>query len=103
MVCVHRGTDPIEANLLRGLLESEGIPVQITGENLVGAYSGVPKACEVRVLVPGTRRHAAEAVMARYRRDGAEQEPDWLCGACGEANAPAFEICWQCGEGRGAA
>lgn len=100
MVCVHRGVDPIEANLLRGMLEAEGIPVQVTGENLVGAYSGVPKACEVRVLVPATRRHAADAVLARYHGRGDGDE--WRCAACGEeANASSFEVCWHCGAARG--
>lgn len=95
-VCVHRGTDPIEASLLKGLLESEGIPARTTGEELVGAYAGVPRVCDVRVLVPDRYRSAAEALLADYdaRRAGAGQ---WACPDCGETNEAAFELCWSCG------
>ena len=67
LVCVHKLNDPIEANLLCGLLMNEGIPVEITGEGLVGAYSGVPKLCEVRLLVPPGFRIAAELFLRRYQ------------------------------------
>ena len=67
LVCVHKLNDPIEANLVRGLLLNEGIPVEITGEGLVGAYSGVPKLCEVRLLVPPGYKIAAERFLRRYQ------------------------------------
>jgi hypothetical protein len=96
LVCIHRGTDPIEANLLKGLLESEGIPAAVTGADLVGGYSGVPKVCDVRLLVPERYQPAAAAVLERYageRGAGA----DWRCDGCGERNGPRFESCWACG------
>lgn len=101
LICVHRVTSPIEANLVKGLLENEGIPVEITGEGLVGAYSGLPKVCEVRVLVPRTHRSAAEAIIRSYESRSEEPPGDpWICGDCGEANEPQFEICWRCGHSR---
>lgn len=99
VVCVHRMTNPIEANLLKGLLEQQGIRVEITGESLVGAYAGVPRVCDVRLMVPPGQRHQALAVISRY--ETAKGEPDdgrqWTCAGCGEQNASNFEICWQCG------
>ena len=102
MICVHRLQDPIEANLVRGLLVNEGIPVELTGEGLVGAYSGVPKLCEVRVMVPPRFRGSAEKILDRYESEKGRTStsPDWACPACGENNDPSFEICWRCGEGR---
>lgn len=99
MVCIHRLQDPIEANLIRGLLMNEGIPAEVTGEGLVGAYSGVPKVCDVRVLVPSRFRETAETVVRRYEegRHRGATETDWLCDKCGETNHPSFEICWRCG------
>lgn len=100
LVCIHRGTDPIEANLLKGMLETEGIPAAVTGADLVGGYSGVPKVCDVRLLVPGRYRASAEDALARYERERSAGD-DWRCAACGEFNASSFESCWSCGEGAG--
>jgi hypothetical protein len=96
LVCVHRGTDPIEASLLKGLLESEGVPATVTGADLVGGYSGIPKVCDIRLLVPGRYRQSAAAVLARYERAAGGE---WRCGNCGESNAATFESCWSCGKG----
>lgn len=96
LVCVHRGTDPIEASLLQGMLESEGIPAAVTGADLVGAYSGVPRVCDVRLMVPAHRRTDAAAVLERYRQAG-PADGEWPCTGCGEINAASFESCWSCG------
>lgn len=96
LICVYRGTDPIEASLLKGLLESEGVPAKVTGADLVGGYSGIPKVCDVRLLVPGRYRESAAAVLARYER-GRGAGGEWRCSACGEDNAASFESCWSCG------
>ena len=96
LVCIHRGTDPIEASLLQGLLESEGIPATVTGADLVGGYSGVPRVCDVRLLVAARRRAAADAVLERYRL-ARPADGEWRCTGCGEVNAASFESCWSCG------
>ena len=96
LVCVHRGTDPIEASLLQGLLESEGIPAAVTGADLVGGYSGLPKVCDVRLMVPERRRKDADAVLERYQQ-ARPAEGEWRCADCGEVNAASFESCWSCG------
>lgn len=99
LVCVQRGTDPIEAALLQGLLESEGIDATVTGADLVGGYSGVPKVCDVRLLVAARDRAAAQAVLERYRSQR-PAEGEWTCAGCGEVNASSFESCWKCGGAR---
>ena len=96
LVCVHRGTDPIEASLLKGMLESEGIPATVTGADLVGGYSGVPRVCDVRLLVPERYHASAATVLERYARER-PAEGEWLCAGCGELNASSFESCWACG------
>lgn len=100
MVCVHRLQDPIEANLIRGLLMNEDIPAELTGESLVGAYSGIPKLCDVRVLVPEKHRGSAEAVIQRYERARSTAGHEWHCDQCGEVNDASFEICWSCERAR---
>jgi hypothetical protein len=99
LVCIQRGTDPIEATLLQGLLRSEGVPAAVTGADLVGAYSGVPKVCDVRLLVPMRYRERAAAILARYESERATGG-EWRCEGCGEPNASSFESCWSCGRSR---
>lgn len=97
LTCVHRVPNPIEANLLKGLLEHAGIPVQMTGEGLVGAYSGLPKVGDVRILVPREYRRAAEAILREYESGGIEVVGEsWSCKDCGELNEPQFGVCWRC-------
>ena len=98
-VCVHRGTNPIEARLLMGLLESEGIPARTSGEELVGAYAGVPRVCDVRVFVPEPYQEAAESVLAAYEARCAGASV-WACPECTEDNEATFEVCWSCGAPR---
>jgi hypothetical protein len=99
LVCVHRVPNPIEANILRGLLEQAGLPVTLHGEALSGAYSGVPKVADVRVMVPMSVRDEARAVIADYHdRSVADEGQPWRCGGCGEENDSGFEICWRCGQ-----
>ncbi len=84
----------IEGNLIRGLLQSEDIDVELRGENLV-AYPGVPRASETRVYVPAAQQAAARSVIRRYEARNSEQR-QWRCPGCGETNTAAFETCWQC-------
>ncbi|MGI9265435.1 MAG: DUF2007 domain-containing protein [Gammaproteobacteria bacterium] len=95
--CIHRVPNPIEANLLKGLLEHAGIPVQMTGEGLVGAYSGLPKVGDVRLLVPERYLQAAKAVLSDYeKRVPVAIGESWSCTDCGELNEPQFGVCWRC-------
>ncbi len=100
LVCVHRVPNPIEANILRGLLEQAGLPVTLHGEALSGAYSGVPKVADVRVMVPARVQRDAEAIIEAWR-DGAAAAAAWQCANCGEENGGGFEICWSCGHAPG--
>ncbi len=101
LVCIHRIPNPIEANLLKGLLEHAGIPVQMTGEGLVGAYSGLPRVGDVRILVPNRYRLAAEAILKDYEADRPDADGDsWSCKRCGELNESQFGVCWRCEQER---
>ena len=97
LVCARRFTTPIEANIVRGLIERAGITVQLDGESLVGAYAGVPRVGDVRLMVRQADLDAVERILEAY--DQRESEPEWVCPTCGETNGGRFEICWQCGGG----
>ena len=53
LVTVYKAADGIQAHLIRGLLEEEGIPVFIRGEALMGAIGELPATLlDVEVQVP---------------------------------------------------
>jgi hypothetical protein len=95
LVCARRFASPIEANIVRGLIEGAGIAVQLDGESLVGAYAGVPKVGDVRLMVREADLDAVGRILEAYEQR--ESEPEWTCQACGETNGGRFEVCWQCG------
>lgn len=94
-ICVYNARDPIEGNLIRGLLESAGIEVELRGEALSGAYPGIPKVSETRLFVVPGVRDEAHAIIEQYESRNA-QTRHWTCASCGESNTAAFETCWQC-------
>ncbi|MFK7885766.1 MAG: DUF2007 domain-containing protein [Gammaproteobacteria bacterium] len=94
-ICVYNARDPIEGNLIRGLLESSGIDVELRGEALSGAYPGIPKVSETRLFVVPQLRDEAKAIITEYESRNA-QGRHWTCTTCGESNTAAFETCWQC-------
>lgn len=102
VVCVHRVPDPIEANIIRGLLEQAGVAVMLQGEALTGGYSGLPKVADVRIMVPARLEEQARAIIDGYQdRSGDSGLAPWHCARCGEENDGGFEICWRCGHAPG--
>lgn len=93
----------LEAHLVCGLLEAEGIPSEVRGEALFTTV-------EAGAVLPGMRpsvwihqdAQLAESMslIEGYVRGGmlpgTEGSP-WLCGSCGESHEPQFTSCWKCG------
>jgi hypothetical protein len=62
-----------EAEIVRRLLETYGIPCQVTSAISHRLFPlSVDGLGEVRVLVPRARLHEAEAIVAEHRRHGLE-------------------------------
>ncbi len=95
-VCVHTADNPPEAVFIRGLLESEGIPVQLKSMDLWAAAVEIYFAEGARpsVWVPGPARAAAERVLAQRDRSGLGSP--WHC-RCGQTLDHQFTACWCCG------
>lgn len=94
---------PIEAHLVLGILESEGIVAEVRGEALSWALGEIPITMDslpsVWVLDDSQADRAA-ALVIRYEQ---KHEPlqttgrQWRCPECGEMIDPQFTSCWQCG------
>ena len=59
---------PTEAYLLRGCLQSAGVPAVVADAHLVQTHLLLASAIPVRVMVPQTRFTEAEAVVAAFQR-----------------------------------
>lgn len=58
----------LQAELMRGLLEAQGISVQLVQEGLARVYGlGVGPLAEVEIMVPAEQRSDALDVLERYQ------------------------------------
>ena len=85
MRIVYEAENIIDAHLVKGLLESAGIPAFVRGEYLTGALGDLPVMGLVAVSVPESRWPEADVVLRDWRAEralpfadpgwGAEPEP----------------------------
>ena len=68
MVTVYHAQGITDAHLIKGLLESEGIPAQVFGADLQGGIGGLPVMGLVTVKVSENLAARARAVIALYER-----------------------------------
>lgn len=97
---VYLAANPVEANLLVGLLHSEGIPAGLKGIGVAGGIGELPAdALQTPIFAPATRKAEAKTVLRDYENNGQAQHKlqDWTCSECDEINGSAFEVCWSCG------
>lgn len=74
---VDRVSGEISAELLRGLLEAQGIPVMLSQEGAGRAIGlNVGALGEVQVLVPTSSKLKAQQLIEEYYAGGFEQEED---------------------------
>ncbi|WP_165831913.1 DUF2007 domain-containing protein [Aliidiomarina sp. B3213] len=97
---VYLAANPVEANLLVGLLNAEGIPAGVKGIGVAGGIGELPvDALQMPIYAPEAKKASARAVLKDYERNGQlkHAQSDWTCSECEEVNGSAFEICWSCG------
>jgi len=76
---VYLAENNIEAYLVQGLLEGEGLECEIHGEYLPGGAGLLPAAGTVELWVPVKQEAAARDLLRRYERgEFAQQPPDEL-------------------------
>lgn len=75
LVEVYRAANELEAQVIKGLLESNDIPVLLQGESLRTALAvTVGPLAEVRVLVPTPLADRAQELLAQQAADAAADE-----------------------------
>jgi len=92
----------LEAHLVRGLLQADGIDSDVRGESLFTTVEG-------GTVIPGMRPSVwifeddqldpSLKLIDSYVRGGIlaglEDRP-WQCPECGEPHEPQFTACWKC-------
>ena len=102
MKLVYTAKHPTEAHLIRGMLEAEGIPAEVKGDQLYGAFGELPVLPTVWIL-DATLAAQADRVVIDFlhgtaaRKYGHER---WTCHRCGESLEGQFTECWKCGASR---
>jgi hypothetical protein len=101
VLCIHETSNRTVAQLLRGALESEGIPAIVQGEHLAPLEGRLPAgaAARYRVFIVDSEQLPAASHFARRWLD--ETLPSsarpWTCRRCGERHDAHFASCWKCG------
>lgn len=67
MKTVLHALNSIEANIIKGVLESEGINAQVVGEYLQGAVGELPANGLIRVMVAESDYENANAIIEDWR------------------------------------
>ena len=96
---IYNAANLPDAHIVAGFLAERGIRVRILNANAAGAIGELPvDAAAPQLWVEDPRDEArARAAIDEFMRAGSG--PAKHCGACGEENPPAFEVCWACGNG----
>ena len=100
MVKVFVAQHPTEAHLLKGLLESNGIPSEVRREALFGVRGEIPFTeafPEIWVLNDEQVGEALNVLRNRSTKtNDLDEGQSWWCSNCGETVEPQFTTCWQC-------
>lgn len=105
---IYTAANGVDAHLLKALLEQEGIPAVVRGDDVVPLQGGTLFTMEVRPSVwvfDDERCERARALAHDYGRRAQPSAPvsgaeaGWACG-CGETVEPQFTECWSCGRPR---
>ncbi len=74
---VHEISGELQAEMLRGLLEAQGIPVMLNQEGAGRAYGiSVGRLGQVQILVPSSHAESARSILNDYYAGIYEEEGD---------------------------
>jgi hypothetical protein len=97
---LHAAKHALEAHLVKGFLESNGIAAVVRGEFLTGGWGELPvDVCSV--WIEDDRLYErAQALLRTFLRGDLAREfraQGWRCPKCGETLEGQFTECWSCG------
>jgi hypothetical protein len=100
---LHVAKHALEAHLVKGFLESNGIAAVVRGEYLTSGWGELPAdVCSVWINDDRKYDDAHALLVAFFRGDAAREflGQGWRCPKCGEQLEGQFTTCWSCGTRR---
>lgn len=95
-VTIYKAENTLEANIVKGLIQTAGIECKIKGEMLQGALGEIPyDQAQVSVQVYAIKERHARQILVNYQQVK-QSAPDWVCPNCNEHNGSTFDFCWSC-------
>ena len=96
---VYAAGDPVEAELVRGMLESAGIAAVVENDVPTTWEGAVASRLRSWVRVLDSDFERAQALVADWLSTRPVSAP-WVCATCGEKIDGQFTACWECGTER---
>jgi len=99
---IHTTSDRTVAHLLRGALESAGVPAFVEGEHLTPLQGEIPTgaSAEFHVSIVDEEQLPRAALVVRSwftEQSGERPAATWTCATCGEKHEAQVRSCWHCG------
>ena len=94
LVKVFTARQYLDAEMVKAILEDEGIPAIVKDFRLYLAIGWPLQYPGFDVLVPADQAEEARMLLESGRG------PDWACPKCGEKIDGVFDACWKCGHER---
>lgn len=100
MKLVFQHENPIIVGNIKNILENIGVKTQLRNEYIGGAAGELPPTDTAIELWVVNDRDEERALSEIDNINFPSSSIDWYCKKCGEVNAAAFEVCWNCGSER---
>jgi len=97
---IYQAADPLEAEILRGYLQTHGIEINILGAGLWAARGELQVDAYPRLILRNeSDRPRATELLRVYEHRRHASTVEWRCN-CGESSPTNFETCWSCAADR---
>lgn len=99
---IFSAQNPVEAHIVSGLLNSQGIEATVHSDNIFSLKGEIPMTSDTDPyvwLMDDDFEIKAKSIIADYEEHKEVSLPDWLCNQCNELVEAQFAVCWNCGHG----
>jgi len=96
---VYIASDPIDAELVAGLLMASGISAVVRNDHLwpIAGLSMTLGGAPAVWVTDDSDEERARNLIAETRNPKSESPAPWICETCTQENDGPFGLCWKCG------